>query len=194
MTETQQTPRLQGHFVWSDGKEIHIQAKFDKVALHDNRLVFMSFVAFSQDVKALRAGLASGLSSPMSLSNVTLMKDGEDFVPNQVWPSQHGYRIDTHRLGFGSLHALLTCRLSGFLINDSDESLWQELKQERFTTTLLRGWLPFLRKELELNNLLSRCHSLDCTCSVLTSTSADLDSMVETGLKNGAIVIEAEAA
>jgi hypothetical protein len=156
--------------------------------------MFMSFVAFSQDVKALRAGLASGLSSPMQLTNITLKKNGEEYVPNQVWSSQLGYRIDTHRLGFGSLHVLLTCRQSGFLINDNEEALWQELKQERFTTPLLRGWRPHIRKELELNNLLSRCHTLDCTCSVLTATSADLDTIAESGLKNGLISIQEEDA
>jgi hypothetical protein len=180
--------------VWSDAKEIHIQARFDKVALHDNRLMFMSLVAFSQDLKALRAGLAAGLSSPMQLNNVTLTKDGEELVPANIWPYQHGYRLDSHRLGFGSMHALLVCRQLGFLTNYSDEALWRELKQERFTTPLLRGWLPYLRKELELNNLLSRCYTLDCTCCVLTATSADLDAMVESGLKNGLISIQEEDA
>ena len=99
-------------------------------------------------------------------------------MPSDVWPSPGGYRIDAHRLGFGSIHALFICRQQGFLPNDSDDALWQELKQERFTTPLLRGWLPYVRKELELKSLLSRCHTLDCTCCILTATSADLDSIV----------------
>jgi len=32
------------------------------VALHDDRLVFISLVAASQDVKAIRAALAAGLA------------------------------------------------------------------------------------------------------------------------------------
>ena len=91
------------------------------------------------------------------------------------------------------LHAIFTCRQPGFLLNDSDDALWQELKQERFTTPLLRGWLPHIRKELEIKSLLSRCHTLECTCSILTATSADLDSIVESGLKNGLISIQVEA-
>jgi hypothetical protein len=194
MTETRDKPRLQGHFEWSDAKDINIQARFDKVALHDDKLVFMSLVAFSQDLKALRAGIASGLECPMRLKNVTLTK-GEEFVdPANVRPSQHGYRMDSHRLGFGSIHALLTCRQPGFLPNDSDDALWQELKLERFNTPLLRGWLPYIRKELELNGLLSRCHTLECTCCMLTATSGDLDSIVESGIKNGSILIQEEAA
>ena len=192
MTETQTRPRLQGLFEWTDDKSIHIQARFDKVALHQDKLVFISLVAFSQDVKALRAALAAGLASPMRLKNVTLSKDGESTVPDPVWPSLASYRLDAHRLGFGSNHALFTCRQQGFLPNDSDDALWQELKQERFTTPLLRGWLPHVRKELELKSLLFRCHTLDCTCCILTATSADLDSIVEFGLKNSLIKIEGE--
>jgi hypothetical protein len=194
MTETQTRPRLQGLFEWYDDKSIHIQVRFDKVALHEDRLVFISLVAFSQDIKAIRAALAVGLSSPIWLKNVTLSNDGESKVPESVWPSAGGYRIDAHKLGFGSIHALFTCRQQGFLPNDSDDALWQELKQERFTTPLLRGWLPYVRKELELKSLLSRCHTLDCTCCMLTATSSDLDSIVESGLMNGSISIREEAA
>jgi hypothetical protein len=110
-----------------------------------------------------------------------------------VRPSTSGYRIDSHRLGLGSVHALFTCRQQGFLLNDSDDALWQELKQERFTTPLLRGWLPHIRKELENLGLLARCYTLDCTCCVLTATSADLDAIVESGLKNGFISIQNES-
>ena len=76
----------------------------------------------------------AGLESPMRLKNVTLSKDDESTVPDAVWPSPAGYRIDTQRLGFGSIHTLFTSRQQGFLPNDSDDALWQELKQERFTT------------------------------------------------------------
>ena len=194
MTETQTRPRLQGLFEWTDGKSIHIQARFDKVALHEDKLVFISLVAFSQDIKAIRAVLAASLASPMWLKNVKLSKDGESKVPESVWPSSSGYRIDAHRLGFGSIHALFTCRRQGFLPNDSDDALWQELKQERFTTPMLKGWLLYVREELELKSLLTRCHTLDCTCCFLAATSADLDSIVEFGLKNSLISIRPEAA
>ncbi len=183
-------PRLLGKFDWTDSKSIHIEARFDKVALDEGRLVFISLVAFSQDIKALRAAFATGVDSPIRLRNVMLEKDGEPEVPGEVRPALGGYRLDTHRLGFGSIHALFTCRKPGFLPNDSDDALWHELKEERFTTPLLRRWLPYIRTELELRSLLTRCHTLDCTCCVLTATSAELDSIVESGIQNGAIRID----
>ncbi len=193
MTDTQTAPRLLGLVEWADGKSIHIQARFDKVAVHQDKLVFISLVAASQDVKPIRAALATGLAGHIWLKNVTLSKDGESKVPESVVPSPSGYRIDAHRLGFGSIHALFTCRQQGFLPNDSEDALWHELKQERFTTPTLRGWLPYIRKELELKNLLARCYTLDCTCCMLTATSADLDSIVESGLQSRSIEIREEA-
>jgi len=190
MTETATKPRLQGRLEWSDAKSIHIQARFDKVAVQQNRLMLISLVAYSQDVKAIRAGLAAGLNVPMRLREITLTKDDESIAPNDVWPSGHGYRVDAHRLGFGMLHAIFTCRQPGFLLDDGDDALWQELKQERFTTPLLRAWLPYIRGELVIRNLLDCCDTLDCTCCILTALSADLDSIVESGLKNGLIHIE----
>jgi hypothetical protein len=69
-----------------------------------------------------------------------------------------------------------------------------ELKQERFTTPLLRGWLPHICKELENQNVLVRSYTLDCTCCLMAATSADLDAIVEGGLKNGTLSIKEEAA
>ena len=189
MTETVTKPRLQGRLEWSDARSIHIQARFDKVAVPQNRLMLISLVAYSQDVKAIRAGLAANLNVPMRLRDVTLTKDDETIAPNGVRPSGHGYRGDAHRLGFGMLHAIFTGRQPGFLLDDSDDALWQELKQERFTTPLLRSWLPHVRKQLEVKNLLQRCHTFDCHACVLTAMSADLDSIVESGLKDGLITV-----
>jgi hypothetical protein len=190
MTETPIQPHLQGRLEWSDSKSIHIQARFDKVAVQQNRLMLISLVAYSQDVKAIRAGLAAGLNVPMRLRDITLTKDEETIAPNDVWPSGHGYRVDAHRLGFGMLHAIFTTRQPGFLLDDGDDALWQELKQERFTTPLLRSWLPHVRNEREIKDLLQRCHTFDCNACVLTAMSSDLDSIVESGLKDGLITIE----
>jgi hypothetical protein len=48
--------------MWSDAKSIHIEVRFYKVAVHDDKLMFISLVACSQDIKAIRAALAAGLT------------------------------------------------------------------------------------------------------------------------------------
>jgi hypothetical protein len=168
--------------------------RFDKLGLHHNKKVFVRLVAFSQYVIAINAAVPAGLTSPARLMNLKLTNRKESLVPFDLWPSLSGCEVDAHRLGDGSIHAMFVCRQQGFLANDSDDALWQELKQERFTTPLLRGWLPYIRQELELKPLLFRCYTLDCTCCVLSVTSADLHSIVEAGIKTGTIEIRADAA
>jgi hypothetical protein len=94
MTETE--PRLIGQFERTDGKAVHIQGRFDKVALIENNVVFISLVAFAQDVKALKAAFATGLDSPIHLKNVTLERDGEGAVPGDV-RSRLGLEQALHR-------------------------------------------------------------------------------------------------
>jgi hypothetical protein len=43
-------------------------------------------VAYTQDVKAIRAGLIAGLTSPMRLNNVELTNNDESVTPSDVWP------------------------------------------------------------------------------------------------------------
>ena len=50
MTETQTVTRLLGLFEWFDDKSIHIEARFDKMAVRDNRLMLISLVEFSQAI------------------------------------------------------------------------------------------------------------------------------------------------
>jgi hypothetical protein len=42
-----------------------------------------------------------------------------------------------------------------------------------------------IHKELEAKNLLVRCYTHDCSCCLLTATSADLDGIVDSGLEDG---------
>jgi hypothetical protein len=153
--------------------------RFDKLELHHNKLVFVRLVAFRHFINAIKAAVAAGLTSPARLKNLKLTNRNESPVPFDPWPLLSGCQVDTHRLGYSSIHAMFVCRQQGFLANDSDDALWQELKEERFSTPMLRGWLPYIRKELELNSLLSRCYTFDCTCCGLTAKSVDLDAIVE---------------
>ena len=95
--------------MWCDDKSIHIQARFDKVALREDKLVFISLVAFGQDMEAIRAALAAGLASPMWLKNVTLPKDGESTVPGSVSPSLTATSADLDLIvAFGLKNSLMS--------------------------------------------------------------------------------------
>ena len=191
MTETQTRPRLQGNFEWYDAKSIHIQARFDKVAVHQNRLMFISLVAFSQDVKAIRAGLAAGLSSPMRLGNVTLTSGRRVDRPERRLALAAGLPGRCPPAGL---------RLAPRPLHLPPAGLPAQRQRRRAVAGAEAGAVhhaacsgagcPTSAGELVIRNLLHRCHTLDCSCCILTALSADLDSIVESGLKNGSITIE----
>ncbi len=71
----------------------------------------------------------------------------------------------------------------------TEESLWQELNTTRFTTPILREWIPFIDRKLRECNRLENAHVYGCQCGILTATTTKLDEIVIGGLKDGDIVI-----
>ena len=100
---------------------------------------------------------------------------------------------------------IFVSRNPAFLLVASDEALWRELKSERFTTPLLREWMPHVRAELVRRHLLVECRTyphkpidggpgvvgvdLPLSCVCLCAASKDIDTIVVEGLKAGAIEI-----
>jgi hypothetical protein len=76
----------------------------------------------------------------------------------------------------------------------TDESLWQELNTTRFTTPILREWIPFIDRKLRECNRLENAHVFNCQCGILSATTAKLDAIVIDGLKSGKISIPRQEA
>ena len=45
-------------------------------------------------------------------------------------------------------HALILTKAPGFIKIVTDETIWQELTDIRFTTPVLRTWVPYISKEM----------------------------------------------
>lgn len=195
MTEPEETPTLSGTLTWSDSKDISINVKLDKVAIHKNKLMFVAIVGVDQNLKAMRAAFAAGINNPIRLDNVVLHRNGVRVSPGlNITCMKDGYRAESHRLGLDQHHAIFTARRPGLMLVDTDAALWAELKAERYSTPLLRGWLPYLRTELTDRELLEPCETLGCNCCMLVATPEELDKVVEHGLKNDKIEIREEYA
>ena len=73
-------------------------------------------------------------------------------------PGQGKYKIGWHRLPFNGVHCTARLKDESLLPALTDESLWCFLNGPRFTTPLLRSWMPYLRQALkdegQLENLL----------------------------------------
>jgi hypothetical protein len=198
MTDIRRRP-IAGNLRWRDGNQIDITVAVDRLAIDNTRLAMLSCVGHAQDIKALRAALHGGTGAPMEFNDLkgyglTLVQGSSQFTPRHVYAAGTRYAAEAFRLAYGIHHAIFVSTAPGLMLEDGDEALWAELKHPRYTTPLLRAWLPYLRQELAQARLLRPLACLDCRCMGLTATTKDLDGIVEHGLKNGLIIIEEESA
>jgi hypothetical protein len=114
--------------------------------------------------------------------------------PGRLNPSSDGYFCYMHKLDYGQAHALFVTKSPGFMKIVNEEALWQELNNVRFTTPILRQWMPYIEQELRRMELLEEAHVFNCACGVLSAQTKHLDMIVSTGLKNGSITIPDERA
>ena len=201
--------RVLGRIEFS-GKDMPTQpARYDRLAVgKSNDILLVSVIAESQYIKAIRAILSGGAKAEINASV------GKIMVPD----SQYGYRSNPGRLvgsekyechpqklEFGLVHAMFVTRKPGFMPVMSDDSLWAELQTDRFTTPMLREWLPWIKMKLMEMDLLSLCSSFNfpymvkgedgqmieevMRCGMLEAQTRDLDGIVTDGLRNGNILI-----
>ena len=184
MQEPSSTRQLKYHLRWSRGVDVRIDVDVDLIAVSQSkRLMVLSCVGPASQVKALRAALASEFDEPLTIE----FKQGTA----GIWADKSRYTSYAVRLGRDLIHAIFVSRVQGLILANSDEALWRELKDERYTTPLLRSWMPYVREELVRRELLEKCVCKRCDVWLLAATSADLDDIVVDGVKSGTLKIEA---
>jgi hypothetical protein len=177
--------------------------KFNRLA-HTNvgELLAVSLITEQIRVKQLRAALAlnAGVSSKMNVfvSDCKTREDGADEwtarTPGKLHVSSEGYFVHNHKLGHGLAHCVLVTRTPGFMMIVNEETLWQELNTSRFTTPLLREWVPYLANQLRQIGRLRNALTYNCQCGVLSVSTRKLDEIVVQGLVSGEITISSTAA
>jgi hypothetical protein len=171
---------LIGHLRWVTGRQVFVEVDYDIIAYtYQRRLMVLSCVGPGQQVKALRAALNTEFESPFEIDGANVYADRSKYFCQAV------------RLSRDILHCLFVARVPGLLLNDSDETLWAELKAERYHTPLLPSWMSYLRTELAMADKLSACDGTGCKVWLLSATTAQLDQIVVDGVKGGHLKIEA---
>jgi hypothetical protein len=176
--------------------EIRVEAKDCCQTLHLERvsgtkldgigtLMVASVVSNPTSIKAFRAGL---FSKGASFVVVQVNRWGNE-VEHRLARYENGYTLKTHRLAGDTFQLLAVARLPGLLTVSSDEGLWRELSGPRFTTPVLREWVPWLRQRLEAEEWLQNVDSVQCNAVRLTVTEEQLDGLVCEGLREGRISI-----
>ena len=143
------------------GSDIHSHGQYDALAIYNREMLFASVIADQHNLKAMRAVINSMGIIPAEwvASGLTVRKPGQHqpYNPGRCSVSEEGYDVYRVSLGFGQHHAFFVCRNPSFMLVASDEALWRELKSDRFTTPVLRSWLPWIRGQMSTLGLIDEC-------------------------------------
>ena len=174
------TPRVFGD-IDMVGKDIGVPAqKFDKIALSGRgELLLLSVVTEIHNLKRMRAILLGGAKAQINAAGIRVGQPGAEgwrqHQPGRVNATQDGYQLYTHKLGYGMIHALFLTRMPGFMKVVTPESLWQELNKDRYTTPIIRPWMPYIETKLREQDLLEDAHVFACKCGVLSALTKHLE-------------------
>jgi hypothetical protein len=84
---------------------------------------------------------------------------------------------------------MFVARTPGFMPLVSEEALWQELNNVRFTTPILRSWLPHIEASLREQDYLEDAYCFNAPCGVLNLNTEALDKIVSEGITLGKLSI-----
>lgn len=192
-TETEHEVIKVGRFTIT-GKDIGgMECQFDRISISSQKeILCLSIIAEPVKIKAIRSILAGGSRVQIQGNGVHVKKPGDRHHTESLSYlsiKEGGYNTWTSRLPYGLAHALFMSRAAGFMTLVNPETLWQELNEPRFTTPVLREWMPYIEKRLRESEKLELCLSHRCACGILSATTSDLDAIVEDGLQSRTITV-----
>lgn len=168
------------------GTGTSISLRLAAVATADRQLMLVSAVADQSSISALRATLQSdpdakttfGVEAP-GLRRFNLQQTDDRY-------SCHRVRLIDDSAQY---HLVAVARTPGFIADDSPESLWRELTSERYTTPLLRAWLPWIKQQMQARQHFAEVARFNCKAALVRMTDSELDAIVQAGLDAGALTI-----
>ncbi len=174
-------------------------SRYDRLA-YGNRgqILLIGVVDYANKIRAMRAMLNSAaqkLTIECTGGRVRRLSDHDYYYdysgrnPGRLSPTQTGYRIYVNKLEYGLCHALFISKEPGFMTTITPEALWEELNDTRFTTPILREWMPYLETKLRKKSLLEEAWCFRCNAGFITASSEHLDTIVSEGLQTGEISI-----
>lgn len=158
----------------------------DAVALHGKEILLLSVAGPETAVKALTAGLRSS-GRDQDRFGYAVHVGGVDETRLTKCPD--GYRVYRTKLDYGLWHVLLLARRDGFLPVLTDETLWQLLRGDRFTTPLVREWMPWLAGEMARRGAIVPLTRFGCEASLMLADDDTLDELVSESLRDKQLAV-----
>jgi len=161
----------------------------DAIALHEKEILLLSVVGSETSVKALTAGLRSSGKDQKRIDYTVHLGSVNE---THLIKCPDGYRVYRTKLEFGLWHVLCLAKREGFLPVVSDETLWQHLQSHRFTTPLIREWVPWLCTEMTKKGVIAPLTQGGCRAGLILADNDILDDLVSNGTRKGHLVIQSQ--
>jgi hypothetical protein len=97
------------------------------------------------------------------------------------------YTAAVTKLAPGVIHLVALAKIPGLMPDMGDEHLWAELTGPRYTTPLLRAWIPWLKSEMSDGGGIVIADGFAATVGVLKTEPDALDEIVSQGVRDRAL-------
>ncbi len=163
----------------------------DAIGLHNDEILLLSVVGSETGVKALTAGLRS---SGKDQKRIDYSAHVETVNAARLTKCPDGYRIYRTKLDYGLWHVLCLAKRAGFMPVMTEETVWQLLQKDPFTTPLLREWMPWLYARMKERGSIVELNQNGCRAGLLLADSDTLDALVSEGIQKGLLGINGQTA
>ena len=161
----------------------------DSIGVHEKEILLLSVAGSETAVKALTAGLRC---SERDQNRIDYSVHLGSVNETRLTKCPAGYRIYRTKLAYGLWHVLCLAKREGFLPVVSDETVWQLLQSHRFTTPVLRSWIPWLCQEMKRKGAFVELTRSGCEAGLILADNETLDKMVGEGVRKGHLVIDGQ--
>lgn len=152
----------------------------DAIGFHDDQMLLLSVVGPETSVKALTAGLRSSAQDQRRIEYTVHVGD---INRTNLARCPAGYRIYRTKMGYDLWHVLCLAQREGFMPVMTEQTVWQLLQNDKFTTPLLREWVPWLYKKMKERANVIPLTQHGCQAGLLLTDNATLDELVSEGIK-----------
>lgn len=170
----------------------------------EGEVYYLGVVGAAEAVRGIGAYLGgAGSTASLNLEGVPLRKpDGGAILSGgRLRPEGQKYRRAYHRLGYGWVHATFISKAENFLASADEASLWAHLRLPKYTTPMLRGWMPHVLAELrrpgpreakgaEGRPGLVDLYGLGCACALVQTNTKRLDAIIARACRAGAFAAD----
>jgi hypothetical protein len=146
-------------------------------------------------VKSFAAALNENCKLRVNVDGLEVQLADGATEPAQRWrdfervPGQGKYKVVMHRLGFNYVQCTARLKDPRLLPAVTEESLWAQLRSSRFTTPLLREWVPWLMEAMLQEGSLERLPAFQCQPGLLNLDDSGLDGLVSRGISEGRLSV-----